>query len=483
LTELNNPVTFSEFLIKLIEYLEVVVKTFLKCLFVLTLGIIFLVSGAEAKKKRKLPIGAYIKSAKIEILSGDIERYPKAIAFLDSLFMNYGPHAEALELMANIYVDYIEKASTPEEKWPYVKKMVAYHDSLKMCCENEEINKKYKKDCEKLVQVADSTNIKYWRQFYNSGIEQLHVVDESFKEMNIETDSAALAFMQKRLDAKIDSCMINMQVAISIDPSEYRTYVSIGSLYEKIDKYEKAIEWLSKGLEKTTSDRAILLLPIAYNYIQMNEYCKSIPYFKEYVELTPDDIGNMGNLAACYNNCKFYDSAVMVNEQILALDSQNVNAMISIGQYFNQEAASASSRQSQATDEAEKEKWQKEKMAYFDSSLVYFDKAFVLEPDNPEVVEQYALVNAILEKYEVAVIAFNKMVELKPSDINNWISLGDCNLYIKDYKNAVVAYEKVVELDETRVPIWENLVALYKELNMPAKEKDAEKKYQELISR
>ena len=54
------------------------------------------------KKNRKLTVGAYISSAKIEIVSGEMERYETAIVYLDSLFKNYGPHAEGLHLMSQI---------------------------------------------------------------------------------------------------------------------------------------------------------------------------------------------------------------------------------------------------------------------------------------------------------------------------------------------------------------------------------------------
>ena len=71
---------------------------------------------------RKLPAGAYITSAKIHVIE---DRPADAVAMLDSLFMFYGPHSQALGLMGQIMVDFVESKTTADEKSPYVTKMIA----------------------------------------------------------------------------------------------------------------------------------------------------------------------------------------------------------------------------------------------------------------------------------------------------------------------------------------------------------------------
>ena len=89
---------------------------------------------------------------------------------LDSLFLYYGPHSQALGLMGQIMVDFVESKTTADAKSPYVTKMIAYFDTLRITCENKDIKKKYRKKCDQLVEEADSTIVKYWREFYNRGI-------------------------------------------------------------------------------------------------------------------------------------------------------------------------------------------------------------------------------------------------------------------------------------------------------------------------
>jgi len=191
---------------------------------------------------RKLPVGAYITSAKIHVIEG---RPNDAVAMLDSLFIFYGPHSQGLGLMGQIMVDFVESKRTANEKAPYVTKMVAYFDTLRMCCDNKDIKKKYRKDCGKLVENADSTEVKYWREFYNRGIEQLNSVEEMAGEQMNASDPDMLEFLTTSIAAKADSSISNMKLAIQINSSDHRPFVAVGSLFERQEKYEEALSGLS----------------------------------------------------------------------------------------------------------------------------------------------------------------------------------------------------------------------------------------------
>ena len=48
-------------------------------------------AGFAQRKKPPKPESVYITTAKIEVLSGDLERYATAMAYLDTLFLHYRP--------------------------------------------------------------------------------------------------------------------------------------------------------------------------------------------------------------------------------------------------------------------------------------------------------------------------------------------------------------------------------------------------------
>jgi tetratricopeptide (TPR) repeat protein len=346
---------------------------------VVILAVVFVCGSAGAQRGgRKLPVSAYLKTAKIEILSGEPERYEYAIAMLDSLFMHYGPHAEGLYLMGQIMVDGIETTPNLEEKGAYLEKMVAYFDSLKMCCANEEIKKSYRDDCEKFITIADSLSIKYWRQFFNNGIKQLGFAEQIQKDLETVTDSSARSFMEEGIKANVDSCIENMKLSIVAIADSARPYLIIDKAYGMKGKYQSGIEWLRKGFDKS-ADPATIQLSIAYDYIMLKDYCGAIPYYKDYLANAPEDVVTLKNLAICYNNCGMYDSAVAVFYDILATEPENADIVSSIGRYFNTQARAASDSASKYQQEGNNEAvktWTDKKQAAFDSSRAYFRRAF-----------------------------------------------------------------------------------------------------------
>lgn len=436
------------------------------------------------QKVRKLPVDAYIKSAKIELISGDLERYPAAIAMLDSLFMHYGPHAEGLHWMGQIMVDYVEKSPGPMEKKMHIEKMVAYFDSLHLCCSNDDIKKNYHKGCDKYVPQADSIRVKYWREFYNAGVEQLTSMDEIRDEADQAEDSVSRRHHESRLKAKMDSCVANMQLAIALDRTNHQAYIGIGSAYEKAGEYEKALEWQKIGLERAPDDvKAPMSLSIGYTYISMDKYCDAIPHLKAYLAENAADTTWLYNLSVCYNNCGHYDSALALYFHMLEIDPNHQKVLTGVGRYFNDQGrrAADSARHYQGLGDATQEMhWQTRRDMAFDSSHTYFKRAFKNDPTDEFVADMYALVSALRGQFDDAAEGYLKLTELAPDNPDYWTYLGDIRLRQNRLSETIAAYEKAVELRPNEAEIWRNLVDLYHDQGMTQKEAEAKKKLQAL---
>ncbi|MFQ6007382.1 MAG: tetratricopeptide repeat protein, partial [Candidatus Zixiibacteriota bacterium] len=435
-----------------------------------------------AQKARKLPVSAYIKSAKIEILSGEFERYQTAIAMLDSLFMHYGPHAEGLKLMGQIMVDLLEKTPNPSEKAPFLEKMVAYFDSLHMCCNNKDIKKSYRKGCKKYITIADSTVMKYWRQFFNAGVNQFNTAENLRNDLQNQTDTAIISRMERDFQASVDSAILNMKLATIAIPDSARTYLIIDKAYGLKGEYQIGIDWLRKALDKS-GDSATIIPSIAYDYIQMNDYCGAIPYYKADAEMHPDDIATLTNLAICYHNCEMYDSAASIYRKVIALDPNNADMYFNLGFYYNIEAGMASDSAAKYQEEKNEKMastWRQKRDEAFDSARVYFKNAFELNPDDVSAAEQFGVVSVLRGNCEEAIKGFRRVVELQPQQTDSWISLGDCYLTLKQFDDAIAAYEKVVKLNPRDIRVWEHLKDLYFETGQKTKLAEAEKKLAEL---
>ena len=442
--------------------------------------IMLLVGSVAAEKARKLPAKAYIQSAKIEILgygeSKEEARIQLAQAMLDSLFMYWGPHSEGYYWYSQIKWDLAGEKANLKERLPLVAQAIAFADSLAWTCTNAEIKKDYRKDCEKLDEQMDSIRVAQWRDYYNDGVAQITEVEQQMEAVKVETDSAALAYYQTRLDAITDSCQDNMAIAIVINSADVKPYIGLATINERTGKFDRAIEYLKRALP-LAADRNQILTSIAYDYIQMNDYCASIPWFREYIdsmtgmaEVIQDPtnreavISTMQNLAICYNNCKEYDSAYAMFGRILEFKPDDVAALVGAARYQQHRGRQAgdSSRVSrEGGNDAASKNWQDIRDKRFDTARVYLKQAFELSADDAAVASEYGLMAAILQKYEEAKIAFTRATQLAPQEVDYWVSLGDCNLTLRDWPGAAEAYEKVVEFRPDDKAVWERLADLY----------------------
>jgi tetratricopeptide (TPR) repeat protein len=438
-----------------------------RILIALALLLVFgLAAESQAQKSRKLPTGAYLKSAKIGIISGDTAKYAEAVAMLDSLIINYGPHAEALYWLTQIQVDFVEKKSSPQQKSSHINKIVGYSDSLRRMCADPNVDSKNKKDCDKWISIVDSLKVKYWGEFYNRGVEQLNAAREMIKEKEGATDSVMIAFADKSITANSDSAIQNLTVAISVEPSDFRSYVAIGNVYDGIAKYQEALDWTKKGFDKA-SDPTPLLMPLAIYNINLDRYCEAIPFFKGHVEKNPDDVGTMYNLSICYVRCEHPDSAIAVYYKIVAKEPTHFDALSRLGEQFIQQAKRASDSIAAHSGEEGNAKtagWKADRDRAYDSSASWFTKAFALKQDNATIAGQFALIHALQGKFEQAAVGYKKMTELDPKDVNNWVYLGDCYIQLKKFKESVEAYEQAEAIDDSNITMLESMRNLYSEL-------------------
>lgn len=429
-------------------------------------------------KARKLTADAYIKTAKIEIGYVDTTRYAYASVMLDSLFLYYGPYAEGYYWIAKMQIDVNEKTGDLKRKLPYITKAMAYLDSLHMVCADKNAKPNNKKSCDKFVQELDSIKVYYWRTFYNSGVDQLKRITEQTDNLKTETDSAIRLESYKIITQNTDSCLDNMSLAIAIDPGDSRAYIGIANAYEKQDSIARSTEWLMKGLEraKVPEERLPLVQQLAVTAGSAGNYCDAALYFGQWVELTAKDstaTETMSNLAICLNGCGMYDSALVIQREILKLSPGNATALTGIGKYYGEIAnwASDSAKaHEEAKDSVGAKKWLTIRGQRFDSAKVYFKQVFDMYPDSVTVADHYGLICASRGDYANAVLAFERITRLDPSNADAWTSLGDCYLYMKRFKDAIGPYEKVIEAQPGNKAVMQQLKNLYHEQNMTAKE-------------
>jgi len=473
------------------------VKILCKLALVLVLG--SLAVGSVGAKQRKLRPGTYISSAKIEIIgyaeTKEKARIELAQALLDSLFLYYGPHSEAYYWYSQIKWDLSQEKADLKERLAVVRQAVALADSLKWSCGNKKIDKDYRKDCEKFDEQMDSIRVAEWRDYYNTGHRQMKEIEDLKQAILVTSDSVLLEDSRRRLEAFVDSAQSNMEIAVAIDSVDARPFIGLATISERMGNFEKAIEYLKAALPHA-EDRYQIVISIAYDYIQADDYDGAIPYFREYVdsmtsmEQVMQDptnraavISTAQNLAICYNNAKEYDKAYGIFNLILSFDPEDTGALVGSARYQQhrgREAGDSARVAGEGGGETAANDWRNVRDQRFDSARVLLKQVFEIMNDDCGIAAEYGLMAAILQRYEEAKPAFARASELCPDDVDNWVSLGDCNIALQDFAGAAAAYEKVVELDPTSKAVWERLADLYRELRNPTRRAEILKKLESM---
>ncbi|MDP1621711.1 MAG: tetratricopeptide repeat protein [Bacteroidales bacterium] len=86
-------------------------------------------------------------------------------------------------------------------------------------------------------------------------------------------------------------------------------FEKIGYCYQKIRRYDKAVEYYKKA-ELFDSDRPWILKKLGYCSLKLKDYAQALGYFKDASTLHPDDVSLQIQVGQCYLNLKDYDQAL-----------------------------------------------------------------------------------------------------------------------------------------------------------------------------
>ena len=432
--------------------------------------------------KARLPLSAYMKSAKIALLNVP-PRHSEAMVLLDSVLYYYGQVPEAYFLRGNIFAEYAAKEYDYGKKVELFAKMSANYDSMTVACSNNDIKANLKSDCKKSAALMDSIKVLYWRENYNSGVKAIERMDnELTPKIKSSTDSTEIAAANEELKAAADSGKVFFAVAAAIDPGKYRSYEGEGLVFDRMKQYDSSLYYFRKASE-LVPDSTYLIQNIAYGYIQLNDWDNAITYFNKYLQKFPNDANILFNIAISYSNKKNLDSAHIYDLKAIAADSTFGGAYVDVGQYFlirSQDISDSIKYYKQAEKNADADRVLKMRDALLDSSAAYFATGLKYEPDNVTILEQYGVVLLVLGRYEGSIDIFTKLTELEPFRKDHWINLGDIYVQQQKFADAIGPFEKAIEIDPGDAKLWEVLKDLYTSNNMPDKAKKAEEKIAEL---
>ena len=155
-------------------------------------------------------------------------------------------------------------------------------------------------------------------------------------------------------------------------------------------------------------------------------------------EFSGGQVEKLMDIAVQQFNSKNFPSAKEAFENVLEVDAENWHAYFYLGFI-------SSSRDFQD----------------YESAITYFEKAYELNAENSEILNQMSKTYLRMDDLENAVTSLEQMAELEPENKEIWMRIGDIHAENESTDDAQEAYEKALEIDEEYVEANEALGFLF----------------------
>lgn len=218
--------------------------------------------------------------------------------------------------------------------------------------------------------------------------------------------------------------------ATRINPKNTKTYQEEGAAYSSAKKYKEAEECFRKAislLEEGQSD------PVSYynlstvlNLTGKNE--EAVKYAKKAYE-TKDSVSKELQVSITYNYAKInedaedFDTAIPLYQEVIKLDSKNVNARVNLGKICKN-------------------------LGNADTAIQILEPAYNIEPNNFEVNNNLGSSYMAKKDFDSAVKHFKKAASIEPKNVSVLTNLASSYASAKNYDDAKTIYLDIIKLDK-----------------------------------
>jgi len=216
------------------------------------------------------------------------------------------------------------------------------------------------------------------------------------------------------------------QKKLTLLPEDLDTLKILADFYNKNKQYQEAIDTLNTII-KSEPDNADSWHQVSQNYFLLGDSDNALKYFLKAVELFPDNIDRLKALAYLYNNDKQYQEAIDTLNKIIKIEPDDAFAWQQLSQNYL------------LLEEA-------------DNALKYCLKAVELFPDNIDTLKILADLYNKNKQYQEAIDTINKIIKIEPDDAAAWCQLGKNYLLLEDSDSALKYLLKALEVNGKHVP-------------------------------
>ena len=245
---------------------------------------------------------------------------------------------------------------------------------------------------------------------------------------------------------RLDSAGMQYEYLVEqIDHQELDMLYRLGQIYQKTEKYEKALHYYNQIEQRVGSNEKIAEHKKAL-YARMGKKEKAYEEVRKLIKLDPDNTRYYGMLAELYATFDEYEKAEAMYDKVFELDSNNMRGQLSLVKYYLKQDQIES-----ALEHYVQQVIPNEGISFRNKMLLFIN---FLQKDKqvPRLVSSY-------EK------ALDKLDKHHPDKNEVQALYADLYLKTKQLNKAAKHLENLIKSPDSQYIYWEQLLTIYSYLN------------------
>jgi tetratricopeptide (TPR) repeat protein len=211
-----------------------------------------------------------------------------------------------------------------------------------------------------------------------------------------------------------------------------------GTAYMQMDNITEAVAYFDRCVQQTDEEEDLLslLLNVATDLMEKQEYAAALKYIKTALELAPGDPEAINAVAFCHERLNNLDESLYYYEKYVKEEPFNDNVWYNIGTVY-----------------ARKNDYRQAIQAF----------NFAITLNDKQASAYYNLANTYmqLKKYTEAVQTFQTFLKLEPDNSAAYVAMAKCCEKLHRPKEALAAYREAIIFDDNFAEAHHGLAVAY----------------------
>jgi tetratricopeptide (TPR) repeat protein len=218
-------------------------------------------------------------------------------------------------------------------------------------------------------------------------------------------------------------------------------------LYKQKGEYEKALEAFDKALELDPENPADIYVNKGMIYYQdMAEYDKAAENYKKAIEIDSTYTYAITNLGFIYNYQQKWDEAIPLFERAIELNPEYTPSYEKLATAYENKAKSLCAFNEPGCDSLIKEN-RAEAIKAYNNAIDVYERLYEIQPERTDRLYTIGLLYDTIKEYEKSVEWLEKYLEQNPDDMNTFCRLGFAYGSMGDDEKAKETADRMLERD------------------------------------